>query len=387
MTPGARVQAAIEIVDELINNRFQVEKTLKIWARQNRYAGSKDREEIRDLVFDALRNLRSYAGSGGGMNGRAIISASLYFKGICLAQIFTGKGYSPAPLENFVFHDLDKLKDAEKYDLPDWLWPIWLNDLGEKAEYSAMVLKERANLFLRVNLLKVTRKEAIICLAEQGIDAEIHSKVETALIVKRGQKRIRHSNIYQSGMIELQDASSQMTVCALPHNLSGPFLDYCAGGGGKALALAAKFKTKIIAHDAVNRRMVDIASRSSRAGAEIEIVSTNNLKNRDFGLVLADTPCSGSGTWRRDPAGKWLLTKTALMNLVQTQKDIIKRSSQFVRDGGILAYVTCSVLKSENCDQIDAFLSSNKNWTVQDYNQLYPSDCGDGFYYCYLRKK
>ena len=386
MTPGARVQAAIEIVDDLINSGFQVEKTLKIWTRKNRYAGSKDREEIRDLVFDALRNLRSYAGSGGGMNGRAILSRSLYIKGICLDHIFTGEGYSPAPLENVIFHEINELNDAEMYDLPDWLWPIWLTDLGEKAQSSAMILKERANLFLRVNLLKVTRKDAINYLAEQGIDVEIHPKIATALIVKRGKKKIRNSKIYQNGMVELQDASSQMTICALPSNLPGPFLDYCAGGGGKALALAAKFNSKILAHDTKNWRMSDIPKRSNRAGAEIEIVSTNYLKNKSFGLVLADAPCSGSGTWRRDPAGKWLLTEATLMQLLKTQKEIINRSSQYVRKGGILAYVTCSVLKRENSDQVTAFLSSNNNWTVQDHNQFYPSDDGDGFYYCYLLK-
>ena len=141
-----------------------------------------------------------------------------------------------------------------------------------------------------------------------------------------------------------------------------------------------------MAHDTKNWRMSDIPKRSNRAGAEIEIVSTNYLKNKSFGLVLADAPCSGSGTWRRDPAGKWLLTEATLMQLLKTQKDIINRSSQYVRKGGILAYVTCSVLKRENSDQVTAFLSSNNNWTVQDHNQFYPSDDGDGFYYCYLLK-
>ena len=386
MQPAARVQAAIEIIDDILKNDFKINHSLKKWSRQNRYAGSKDRAEIRDLIFDAMRNLRSYSKVGGGMNGRAIMSAALHIKGHNLKLIFTGEKYAPKALKNFKFCPIGSLSDPELFNIPDWLWPIWSTDLAGGAMQVASALRKRANIFLRVNKKKSTREQAVIELRKAGIEATLHPEVKTCLMVINGKEKINQSMVYRGGLVEFQDTASQMSVDSLPDKLSGPILDYCAGAGGKALALASKYDKTIFAHDVVKNRMSDIPTRARRANARIEIIKNNNLIKNYYGLVFADVPCSGTGSWRRDPAGKWLLSELALSSLVKDQSKIINHASSLVRIGGFFVYATCSVLKRENSEQIDFFLKKQKSWKVIKKRQLLPTNFSDGFFYCYLQK-
>lgn len=386
MKPAARVQAAIEIMDTILENGFHAEHTLKSWGRENRYAGSKDRAAIRDYVYDALRNLRTFAARGGSLTGRAILISALREHGIEPDAIFTGERFAPLPLtqdENIICNELSP---ADSFNLPDWLWRIWKEDLDDKAEVVAMALASRAPIFLRVNTQKISRLQVIDKLSDEGIICDAHPDVPSALIVKAGQRSIKQSQSYLEGFIELQDASSQQSVCRIQKTISGPFLDYCAGAGGKTLALADHFKECIYAHDGIPNRLKPLEARAQRAGAEVILTNANSLERERYGLVFADVPCSGSGTWRRDPTGKWRLQADELKELIATQYSILTKAEHYLRCGGLLVYATCSVLKRENSNQIKRFMRENPQWRVIEERQSYPSDQGDGFYFCYLQK-
>ena len=371
-------------MDTILGNGFRAEHALKSWGRENRFAGSKDREAIRDYVYDALRNLRTFAARGGSLTGRAILISALREHGVEPDTIFTGERFAPLPLTQDESIIRNGLSPAESFNLPDWLWRIWKEDLDNKAEVVALALARRAPIFLRVNFQKTSRQQAIDKLSDEGIICDPHPEVPSALIVIAGQRSIKQSQSYLEGFVELQDASSQQSVCLIHKTISGPFLDYCAGAGGKTLALADHFKECIYAYDGIPKRLRPLEARAERAGAEVMLINANSLKRKHYGLVFVDVPCSGSGTWRRDPTGKWRLHADELKELIATQYSILTKAQHCLRCGGLLVYATCSVLKRENNDQIKRFLMENPQWRVIDERQIYPSDQGDGFYFCYL---
>jgi 16S rRNA (cytosine967-C5)-methyltransferase len=386
MMPAARVQAAIEILDEILESEHAAEAVITRWSRRSRFAGSKDRAAIRDHIYDALRNLRPYSVLGGGMRGRAIMIGALLSQDNDLDYVFNGQGYAPAELEPGEIGPFPEASLQERLDIPDWLWPNWSRDLGDQANQTAETLKHRAPVFLRVNLTKSSVENAIETLDKDGIKAVSHTTVPTALLVLENARRIANSVSFLEGLVELQDASGQMSICNLPSNVEGNILDFCAGGGGKALALSAWLKLKVIAHDASPLRMKDLPNRASRAGLDVECLSEDKLTKEGFGLVFCDVPCSGSGAWRRDPWGKRVLTEDIFKSVVHTQAQILSKASGYVKPGGILAYTTCSVLKTENVLQIDRFVAEHPSWERLESKQIMPSEDGDGFFYSYMCK-
>ena len=384
--PAARVQAAIEILDEILESDCAAETIVTRWSRRSRFAGVKDRAVVRDHIYDALRNLRSYAVQGGGMRGRAIMIGALLSQDSDLNSIFNGQGYAPAELKPEEIGPFPEASLQESLDIPDWLWPIWSRDLGDQANETAETLKHRASVFLRVNLIKSSVENAIEMLDKDGIKAIAHETVPTALLVLENARRISNSDSFLEGLVELQDASSQMSICNLPSNMEGDILDFCAGGGGKSLALSAWLKRKVVAHDAVPLRMKDLPNRAARAGLHVECRSEDELTKEGFGLVFCDVPCSGSGAWRRDPWGKRVLTEDTFETIVQTQAQILSKASGYVKSGGILAYATCSVLKTENVLQIERFVADHPTWERLESKQIMVSEGGDGFFYSYMRK-
>ncbi|MDG2295400.1 MAG: RsmB/NOP family class I SAM-dependent RNA methyltransferase [Paracoccaceae bacterium] len=384
MTPAARVQAAIEVIDDFLTGRSG-EVALTAWARRSRYAGSSDRAAVRDHVYDALRHLRSYAARGGGMSGRPIMIAALQQHGIDPQSIFTGDRFAPETLSAKEQEKSDFKSEAEKFDIPDWLWPIWCQDLADHAEQVADNLRQRAPVFLRVNIALTTREVACQKLCDEGINTEAHPFVPTALKVIDGARKVALSDSYKQGLVELQDASSQASVCALTSDIKGPVLDYCAGGGGKALALAAWLGKKVHAHDAQAQRMKDLPVRAKRAQADIVLKTVDQIQNAKYGLVFCDVPCSGSGAWRRDPSGKWNLNTDQLDDLLTTQFDILSKAADLAAPDGVLFYATCSVLERENGQQISRFLNKNGQWSLVNSRQFLPDADGDGFYFAILQ--
>ena len=390
MTPAARVAAAADILDVILGGS-PAEKALTGWARGSRYAGSKDRAAVRDHVFQALRCMRSYAALGGGeeTTGRSLMLGAMRAEGADLAAIFSGEGHAPAPLsEEELAGGRAPEAGAEACDMPEWLWPQLSTSLGEGAAEEASLMRERADVFLRVNPLYATVAEAQAALAEEGIVSEAHPLSERALKVLEGARRVRLSHAFEDGLIELQDAASQAVVDWLPLDGAESVLDYCAGGGGKSLAIAARSAAKIVATDIAPERMKDLPERATRAGASVAVKSLEDIALEDcFDFVLCDAPCSGSGAWRRSPAGKWPLTEDSLAALCDTQVEVLKAASLHVAEGGQLAYVTCSLLRVENEDVVARFQALAPEWHCTGHARWLPSAGGDGFFGAIFARK
>jgi 16S rRNA (cytosine967-C5)-methyltransferase len=377
VTPGARMAAAITLTDRILAGEA-AEAALTNWARASRFAGSGDRAAVRDLVFDALRRQRSYSWLGGGLKGRAIHLGQLLAQGQDPAALFTGQGHAPAPLNGEGGQALDLAPGPVRADLPDWLWP----DLRDLPADVLAAMSARAPVFLRVNCARTTPEAAIAALAAEGIGCAPVAGVPSALVVASGQRLVERSAPYVTGLVDLQDASSQAAMLALGPVTGLRVLDYCAGGGGKALALA-EGGAIVTAHDANPARMRDIPARAARAGVNVAMTTT---PEGTFPLVLVDAPCSGSGTWRRAPDAKWRLTPTALDRLVALQGEILDRAAAHVAPGGRLAFATCSLLAAENEGSVAAFLARAPAWQMRLSRSWLPSDQGDGFFLAVLSR-
>lgn len=384
MTPQARVQAAIEVLDRILAG-MPAEQALTGWARASRFAGSGDRAAVRDHTFDALRCLRSYTALAGALepSGRALML------GAGNGALFTGGGYAPAPMSAQEAGALAcapgaaDLPEAVRADCPDWLLGPLKSALGPDFEPVMSALRQRAPTFLRINSARSGQAAAVAALAEEGIVAQPCSLAPLALEVVENASKIKQSRAFLDGIVELQDASSQAAVAFLPLTMGLGVLDYCAGGGGKALAMAAQ-GAKVSAHDAAPERMRDIAPRALRAGVKIDVLTTAALNGRSFDLVLVDAPCSGSGTWRRTPDAKWRLTDARLAELTHIQAQILDQASELVRAGGCLAYMTCSLLSAENRLQVDQFCQRHSDFGLLQERSFLPIQGGDGFYVAVL---
>lgn len=358
MTPAARVQAAIECLDRILEGA-PAEHVLTGWARGSRFAGSGDRNAVRDHVFDALRARRSLAALGGGDTGRAIMLGLLRRDGPDPESLFNGDPYAPGQLSEAERNGgRPPLDGAEAADLPDWLWPRFVDSLGPDAIVVARAMQHRAPVHLRVNLLRADIATAVAALERDGITAKSHPAASTALEVTAGARRVRGSRAFLDGLVELQDAASQAVVEMLRLRDGMRVLDFCAGGGGKTLAMAARAKVELFAHDAAPQRLRDLPERARRAGAKVTVLSDPAAAG-PYDLILCDVPCSGSGSWRRAPDAKWRLTEADLDRLGHTQRDILKRASRLLARGGTLAYATCSVLRQENEDLARSFASDS----------------------------
>ena len=384
MTPGARVQAAIEILDHIASGE-PAEKALIGWARRSRFAGSGDRAAVRDHVFQALRCWRSYACLGGGETGRARMIGALRAADIDPSALYTGAGHAPKPMSVEETGAGNVPTGADACDMPQWLLDLFRASLGDKAEATAHALRQRAPVMLRVNQRKADRSSATAALAGENISCAAHPIAETALIVTQGARRLTRSRAYLDGTVELQDGSSQAAMDSVDLSTATRILDYCAGGGGKSLALAARSDAQILAHDADPARMQDLPERAARAGVNISILHTLPKPSKAlFDIVLCDVPCSGSGTWRRAPEAKWRLTPERLGELTRLQAQILVEAARFVAPGGQLIYATCSVLMAENEHQIDAFVSGAQGWVRRKAHRFDVTDGGDGFFIAHL---
>lgn len=391
MTPAARISAAIDLMDRIRIGEL-ADRALADWGRKNRYAGSKDRAAIGDIVFDVLRQKQSLAALGGGETGRALLLGYIRASGQDPETVFGADRYAPSELtdaERSSGRPSD-IQNDENTDFPDWLWPDLVRSHGDQAQAQAIAgaMRNRAPVHLRVNLKKLSRDTAIASLASEGVVAEPHALSPSAVQVEEGARKIRNSKAYLTGEIELQDASSQAVADLVPLQPGEKLLDFCAGGGGKILAVAGRVAGEFFAHDADPRRMKDLPVRASRAGAGVEQVFSEDLmQGPQFDTVLVDAPCSGSGSWRRDPQGKWLLTPDKLGRVVALQKEILDQAAKLVKPKGHLVYATCSLLDRENDLQVKEFLTRSTAFSVTVERHFTPLAGGDGFYCAVLRRE
>ncbi|MFO1106116.1 MAG: RsmB/NOP family class I SAM-dependent RNA methyltransferase [Amaricoccus sp.] len=386
MTPGARLSAAIELLDAALAGE-PAERALTRWARASRFAGSKDRAAVRDLVFDGLRQRRSLGWLGGGDSGRAIGLALAAREGM-LEALCTGEGYDPAPPSEAeragLAADLATAPDPVRLDFPDFLGPELHAALGPDFEPVLQAMQSRAPVDLRVNTLKTNADAATVVLARDGIRVASQPLAGQALRVLENPRLVAASRAYSQGMVELQDVSSQYVAETAGARPGMTVLDYCAGGGGKTLALAAAMqgRGRLLAWDLNARRMADLPERARRAGAAIRILG--DAERATLGavcdLVLVDAPCSGTGAWRRKPEGKWRLTPDELASYPPRQDAILDAASAHVKPGGLLVYATCSLLRAENEERAEAFAARHPDWRTEGQRRLSPLDGGDGFF-------
>ncbi len=387
MTPGARLAAAISLLDEILGGE-PAERSLTRWSRASRFAGSKDRAAVRDIVFDCIRQRRSFAWRSGAASGRGLVIAQQLPQAADFAALFSGDGFAPEPLTDLecaaIMCEVKPAPEPIAYDYPDFLQEEIARSLGVDRQVVLAAMQARAPLDLRVNMLRGTVAGAKVMLAQEGIAVEEHPLSPQALRVLENPRAVAGSRAYTSGLVELQDISSQAVALFAGAKPGMRVMDYCAGGGGKTLALAAQLGGQglLMAHDINPGRMKDLPDRAARAGAKVALVATDDLTklHGKCDLVLVDAPCSGSGAWRRNPDAKWRIDASGLELLLQVQAEILDRAAKLVAPLGRLVYATCSLLRCENADQITAFQARNPTWMLQDEAKFLPPNAGDGFY-------
>ncbi|ORE96905.1 RsmB/NOP family class I SAM-dependent RNA methyltransferase [Aurantimonas sp. 22II-16-19i] len=386
MRLGGRLAAAIEVLEDMEARRRPVADALKDWGLSHRFAGSGDRAAIGNLVYDALRRKRSF-GFRMGDDGAAALVFSAAIEGLgmtpdALAAALEGDRFAPAmptqgQLQRFLAADLSEAPAAVAADVPDWLGERLAASLGEGWAGEAAALGERPPLDLRVNTLKADRDKVVKALAP--FDARPGDLPPQAVRIAAIAGSGRHPNVqieagFQKGWFEIQDEGSQLAALLAGAAPGEQVLDLCAGAGGKSLALAAMMENsgQVHAADSDRHRLAPIHERLSRAGARnVQVHDPREDMAGLFGrmdLVLVDAPCTGSGTWRRRPDAKWRLSETALSKRLEEQDAVLDRAVRFVRPGGRLAYVTCSLLAEENAARIAACLERHpdKGFVVAD---------------------
>ncbi|RAH99944.1 MFS transporter [Acuticoccus sediminis] len=381
MRPAGRIAAAIEVLADVETRHRPVADALKDWGLSHRFAGSGDRAAIGNLVYDVLRWRRSSAWRAGADTPRAATLATLRFHwGVGPADLETlaTEEHGPGALteEERAALSADRLGDAPPdvaADVPDWLAPAFEDNFGDDWVNEAASLAARAPVDLRVNTLKSDRAKVLSALKRFGATASPISPVGVRLPARAGWERspnIVREDVYQRGHVEVQDIGSQAAALMVLAHPGEQILDLCAGAGGKTLALAAQMDNRgqLHATDADQNQLAPIFERLKRAGvrnAQVHRAGSDlsALEGR-MDKVLVDAPCSGSGTWRRRPETKWRLTPEALERRTDQQAAVLDQARAFVRPGGTLIYVTCSVLPQENEAQIADFLDRAADFTL-----------------------
>ncbi|MFM5930201.1 MAG: RsmB/NOP family class I SAM-dependent RNA methyltransferase [Novosphingobium sp.] len=356
MTPAARVQAAIDVLDLVIaaarSGGAPADRIVSEWFRTRRFAGSKDRRAVRDLVYSAIRACGDVP-----QTGRAAM-LRLAQSDPSLGSLFDGSAHGPAPIGA-------NEPAARGGPAPAWLTRLLGQSGLEGAELSALL--GRAPLDVRINRLKASELDLPIAgepsIAPHGLRFPSGTPID-------------QWEAFQSGAIEVQDAGSQLACEAVRARPGERIVDLCAGAGGKSLSMAASMDNEgeILACDTDRRRLSQLPPRAARAGATIistqlldpgrELASLDNWQRR-ADAVLVDAPCSGTGTWRRNPEARWRLTERELNRLMDLQARLLAAGAKLVKPGGRLIYVTCSLLDGEGAAQVGGFLADNPGWRVE----------------------
>jgi len=384
MTPAGRLAAAIEVFASIQVQRRPAADALKDWGLAHRFAGSGDRAAIAGLVYDALRRKASAAYVMGTDEPRAILLGTLRLERRldtpAIAQIANGARFAPEPLTDEERAQLEaaELGGAPPWvagDYPEWLDPHFVRVFGEERALEGAALASRAPLDLRVNTLKAARDNAVATLADLGPAPTRWSPqgLRITLAADAKSPAIHAEPAFIKGEIEIQDEGSQLAALLAGAKPGEQVVDLCAGGGGKTLALAGAMENKgqLYATDDDKRRLAPIHERLARSGARNVQVRTpksvgtqiDDLQGR-MDLVLIDAPCTGTGSWRRNPDAKWRVRPGALEQRRKDQTEILDRAAPLVKPGGRITYVTCSVLAEENGDQVRGFVARHPEFAM-----------------------
>lgn len=390
MTPAARLSAAIEVLTIIGANKRPAPDALREWGIAHRFAGSGDRSAIGSLVFDAMRRRASSAYLMGGETPRAILLGALRLaRGMSagdIAKLADGSRFAPEPLSDDEKKRLEagSLAGAPPHvagDYPEWLDAHLAESFGEDRWQEGMALAARAPLDLRVNTLKNTREETAKELSH--LDAQVPRWSPDGLRIELSpdgkQPPMTSEPSFLKGDFEVQDEGSQLASLFAHAEPGQQVLDLCAGAGGKTLALAASMQNKgqLFAYDSDLRRLAPIHERLTRAGARnVQVRSPKGKQDvlsdleGTMDLVLLDAPCTGTGVWRRHPDAKWRMRPGALDIRLKEQAALLDDAVRFVKPGGRVVYVTCSILNAENGAQIRAFCERNASFEIVSPNEV-----------------
>lgn len=407
MTPGARAQAAIELLDAIEAARGPADFCAQHYFRSRRFIGAKDRAAISGLVYGVLRRRaqldwwHARLTGGRGTSRSRVLGFLLLISGWTLAELadgFDGDRFRPAALSQresefaaaLAGRSLEHPEQANhvRANLPDWLFESLARRFGHRALAEVEAMSGEAPVDLRANLIRGGREDALRLLAGEGIRATPTALAPNGLRLE-GRQPLAATRAYVSGAIEIQDEGSQVAAALVDARPGLRVCDFCAGAGGKTLALAAAMANagRIVACDTVARRLDGATARLRRAGVsnvERRLLATERdpwVKKHKAGFdrVLVDAPCTGTGTWRRNPDARWFLTPTDLEELVAKQRRILDSAARLVRPGGRLIYVTCSLLEEEDERQAEHFLASHPDFHALRAEDVWQRTIGGRF--------
>lgn len=387
MTPGARLKAASEVLDDILSRHRPAATALADWGKAHRFAGSGDRSAIGSLVYDALRQRQSISARMGQETPRALaLGAALSAFAMSAEEIGRAADGSPHALSPLSPAETEALSGAAPTclgvhiagDFPEWLAPSLHRAFGDGTLAETTAMATRAPIDLRVNTLKATREQVLAALAHTGALATPLSPIGIRIAAPAGRARAPHveaETAHGQGWFEVQDEGSQLAALLAGAKPGMEVLDLCAGAGGKTLALAAEMENsgKLYAYDVDKLQLRPIFERLKRADVtNVAVLDAGRVAALEalgprFDLVLADAPCSGSGTWRRRPDSKWRLKPKQLAERQKDQAEVLTLAARLVKPGGRLVYVTCSILPEENTDSVAAFLASHPQYAILPY--------------------
>ena len=379
MRDGGRIAAATEVLGALAARPRPAHLELKAWGERARYAGAKDRAFVSGLVLDVLRHRRSLAWMMGEETDRARVLGALRLLWewpLERLEAAAAEPHGPGPLSDAECAHLarpaplDAAPAPTRGDYPDWLDAALQRVCGEARALEGQALAARAPVDLRINTLKTDAAHVLKALARFGpapvAGAPQALRIAAPLASERAAP-VEATSEFEKGWFEVQDLGSQIAAAAAGEIRGRQVLDFCAGGGGKTLALAAAMEStgQLWAYDADARRLAQTVRRARRAGVRnLQVRPPSGLDALEglearMDVVFVDAPCTGSGTWRRHPDAKWRLTPQQLEQRIAEQDAILAVAAAFVKPGGRLIYVTCSVFAEENEDRIAAFLAAS----------------------------
>jgi 16S rRNA (cytosine967-C5)-methyltransferase len=408
MTPGAQIAASIELLEAVYSQWAQgrsapADAVMGDYFKQRRFIGAKDKGFISRRLYAALRHkatLEWYAGQAGlESSPRILILAGIaLFEPLPFETVnryFSGEGYDPDPLypeeaamiKAILSHayDMTGIPEWMRLNVPEWCLEPLKNSLGEGYEAEIEALAQEAPLDLRANSLKTSREETMKALIKEGFSPSPTPYSPWGIrLAKRGA--IFNTEAFKNGWFEVQDEGSQMIAFVTGAKPGDKVIDFCAGAGGKTLAVSALMRNKgrVLAWDTSAVRLEQIVKRIRRAGADniqrhVLTSETDPFIKRhksSADIVLIDAPCSGSGTWRRNPDLKWRFGPDDLKEITDIQTRILASAARLVKTGGKLVYATCSLFNEENENQINQFLNKNSDFRVATPPEIWNNEYG-----------
>ncbi len=408
MRQGARLQAAMTLLDKILASSAPADTVVTGYFRQCRYMGSADRRDISQTVYQILRRyeelawyLQSIPANKADWERLLVLTYAHKIQNLSIPEIQalcqkdgSNDRFDPAPLstlEHMLLKDMARLKPetmplAVRLNIPTWVIPYLEKTFGNKLEEAIQALNQPAPLDLRVNTLKTTREAVLMQLQTEGFEATPTpwSPIGIRLIERRP---LSGHDLWKQGNIDVQDEGSQLLALLADAKSGMAVIDFCAGAGGKTLAMAATMQNRgrIVATDVAGWRLDRSRERLRRAGVnnvefrDLEEEATAKWLKRQaarFDRVFVDAPCSGSGTWRRNPDLKRRFCEQDLRELVVKQQEILMRAAPLVKEGGRLIYATCSLFSEENTPQTKKFLETHENFRLLPIKEVWTSVLG-----------